>query len=93
MKSVWKFPIGIQRMIQEIEVPKDAKILTVQVQNNGMPCIWAEVETENKPEYRLIAVFGTGNELFSGADGKLVYIGTIQIYDEVFHVYEVVMIQ
>lgn len=87
MKSIWKFPLAVNDK-QAIQMPKGAKILTVQVQGDGgLPCIWALCDTEAPLENRLIAMFGTGHQAPEGAAD---YIGTFQLHNGefVFHVFE-----
>jgi len=88
MKTIWKFPFLISRMAQEIVMPADAKILTAQIQGKT-PCLWAEVESSNTlMESRYILVYGTGNEILEKQYVEMIYIATIQVFDEVYHVYE-----
>jgi len=73
--------------IQEILLPKGAKILTVQCQNK-MPYIWALInEKETTDEARVIAIRETGSEFDIVGE----YIGTYQRLDGfyVFHVFEI----
>lgn len=89
-KSVWKFPIAVED-VQCLMTPLGAKILCVQTQN-GMPCLWAEVDTEAPVnDMRTIVTVGTGHVMeFKAFEG--VYIGTYQLQNGalVFHVYEIV---
>ena len=83
MKVIYKFPLpGLD--YQEIPMPKDSKIMTVQMQN-GTPCIWAVVDTEAPMEHKAFYVLGTGNpiEVPLGA-----HVGTFQLGDFVGHVFE-----
>lgn len=72
---------------QTIAMPKDAKILTVQLQD-GKPCIWAMVNPEQPEVKRTIATYGTGHEVKS--PNKLTYIGAYQLRNGalVYHVFE-----
>lgn len=85
MKSIFKYQLKTTDL-QEIEMPELAEVLCVQVQN-GIPCIWAKVETENALKKRAFFVVGTGNPL---PDNPSNYIGTYQLYDGglVFHLFE-----
>lgn len=85
MRTIYKYPLT-PKAYQVVEMPKHAKILCVQSQN-GTPCLWAEVDTDQSTETRTFYVHGTGHELESGV---LVYIGTVQLHGGalVFHVYE-----
>lgn len=83
--TIYKYPLETTDE-QKIEMPKGANILTVQVQN-GTPCLWALVNPENRPEQRIISIFGTGNPI---KPANIVYIGTYQLMEGklVLHVFE-----
>jgi len=85
MISIWKFALQTIDK-QEIKMPVGAEILTVDIQN-GKPCLWARVDTEELIETRQIAIHGTGHEL-PGSTRK--YIGTYQLAGGtlIFHVFE-----
>jgi len=85
MISIWKFNLQTIDK-QEVLMPVGAEILTVQIQN-GEPCLWARVDTEQRVEMRRIAIHGTGHEL-PDTTGK--YIGTYQMANAtlIFHVFE-----
>jgi hypothetical protein len=90
-KKIWKYPLVANsdwRTIkgrQVIEMPGNARILTVQVQGDT-PCLWALVEVGEPPRARGIQIYGTGHQ----ADDAGVYIGTFQLAQGqlVFHVFE-----
>lgn len=82
MKQIWKFQVsGI------IEMPADAKILTVQNQN-GDPCIWALVDPNQKMDARMFTIVGTGKPF---DDTNTVYIGTFQDGPFVWHLFEIII--
>ena len=85
MVSIWKFALQTIDK-QKIKMPVGAELLTVQVQN-GEPCLWARVDTEEPIEPRQIAIHGTGHEL---PDSTRKYIGTYQMAGDtlIFHVFE-----
>ena len=88
MKRVYKYPIEIQDVVK-IMMPKDAKVLTVQVQN-GTPCIWAAVDPcQMYLECRFFRIAGTGHAIEDDVIDN--YVGTIQMYDGrlVFHIFEI----
>jgi hypothetical protein len=87
MKAIWKFvlqAVGIQRIF----MPRGAKILTVREQRKDTVCLWAEVDTDARPEERVIEAFGTGHQMDTDIDRK--YVGTVILQDGalVFHIYE-----
>lgn len=72
-QSIWKFDLQVESE-QIIRLPKDADILSVQIQN-GAPRIWAIVNTVNPVVDRHVYMFGTGHP-FDKPDAN--YVGTIQ---------------
>lgn len=88
MKTIWKFPLKTFAPILEIEMPRNAKVLTVQVQKE-IPCIWAIVEPQEKKETRKFRLLGTGHE-FDIPIAQVKYIGTFQLQSGGFigHLFE-----
>jgi hypothetical protein len=86
-RKIWKYRLEIKNQF-ELEMPKDALILAVQVQDD-MPCIWAMVNPANDTEIRTFRIIRTGHSI---ADGPLNHIGTFQLQGGAFigHVFEVV---
>lgn len=83
MNTVWKYPLNLVDS-QTIEIPFEYKILTVQVQN-GVPCLWALVDSDMYTIAIRVAIFGTGHP--ANTDG-MEYIGTFQTdYGFVGHVF------
>lgn len=85
-KVIWKYEISPDKT--SIEIPKDAEILSVQMQNDK-PCIWALVNPENKLTEKIIEIYGTGHEI--PCDGlHRIFRGTFQLFDFglVFHLFE-----
>ncbi len=72
---------------QQIEMPRGATILTVQVQYAN-PCLWALVAENADTELRTIRVFVTGHDVPRPVSMK--YIGTYQLNEGSFigHVFE-----
>jgi hypothetical protein len=93
--SIYKFPFKVTDY-QKISMPKGARILSAQTQNE-FPCIWAicDAKTEEKEE-REFEVFGTGNPFYEnsyfGKEHK--FIATFQLNKGSFvgHLFELVEI-
>ena len=85
MKRIFKYPLKLQGT-QKIKIPKHAKILNIQTQEDDI-CLWALINPEEPKVSRQIRIFGTGHEV---PDIKLEYIGTIQQLDGslIWHVFE-----
>lgn len=87
---IWKFQIGELADVVEIDMPKGAQILTIQMQH-GNPCIWAVVDPLEKSVRRGIAIHGTGHNINTAkkyiAEG---YIGTFQLDNGslIFHAFD-----
>ncbi|HDZ27289.1 hypothetical protein LCGC14_0866410 [marine sediment metagenome] len=90
MRTIYKYPIPIEGAF-EIELPTGAMILSFQSQN-GVPCIWAMVDTGFVEEERSFRLFGTGHPIGNIPKGvSLHYIGTMQqsqIPPLVWHLFE-----
>ena len=88
-KTIWKYqlePIDNQ----DIEMPFNSKILTIQTQQEK-PCLWALVDPSEKTEKRHIEIFGTGHPIhYDIGDTERNYIGSYQLENGalVFHVFE-----
>lgn len=88
-KTIWKYPLEVETP-QELQMPENAEILSVQVQA-GIPCLWALVNADNFPRLsvnRTIEIYGTGHVI--PAAGERVYIDTFQMHGGslVLHVFE-----
>lgn len=85
MKKIYKYPILIEDK-QVISMPINAEILTVQIQN-GVPCIWALVDTSSPLSDVSVRVYPTGGEVYPSPNLK--YCGTFQLIGGglVFHVF------
>ena len=85
--KIFKYPLEDEDQ-QQIMLPVNAEILTVQMQGNTL-CLWAKVDEtahlENRREERTIEQLGTGWPL---NDDKRRYLGTIQRGPLVWHVFE-----
>lgn len=84
---IWKFPIENTDNI-ELEMPRGSKILSLKTQQ-GVPFIWAAVDTNNEIETRKFRIFGTGHEIPQGTH-NLEYVDTYLIMGDtlVFHLFE-----
>ena len=86
-KAIYKYELNIADLIA-LAIPTGAKLLTIQAQK-GVPCLWAEVDTEADPEARVFAVRGTGHRFNESDAGE--YVGSVQEADGalVWHIYEI----
>ena len=88
MHVVYKYPFCISDVFS-LSLPVGAQILSVQLQE-GIPTLWARVNTSLSIELREFVVVGTGREIPEvGDDQVLAFIATLQIYGFVWHVFEV----
>lgn len=84
MKTIWKHQLKLTDR-QTLSVPTGAIFLCVQNQN-GIPTIWSLVEPDAPTlTRRYIEIIGTGHEI---AEAPRVYIGTVQIDQFVWHIFE-----
>lgn len=84
MITIHKYQFQIAGSI-EIEMPIHSDILSIQLQN-GIPTMWAKVDTSLQMVKRIFVVFGTGHEINSVFDYR--YIGTLQHEGFVWHIFE-----
>lgn len=84
MKTIYKYQIEIQDKFT-LEMPKHAKILTVQTQF-GTPCIWAKIDPDEPIVKRKFLLLGTGHD--ASKVYEELYIGTFQMHSFVFHLFE-----
>ncbi len=87
MNTIWKYEVCLEDEFT-ISMPKDAKILSVNTQNETS-YLWAIVNTDNELENRKFKLFGTGQPDLNF--DNLEFIGTIICYNDrlVFHLFEV----
>jgi hypothetical protein len=86
-ESIWKFPLEVTDE-QSVSMPEGAEIIALQIQRE-VPCVWAIVDPQKKPEKRFFRTFGTGQPLFE-VMSHYKYIGSYQISNGNFvgHVFE-----
>ena len=84
MKTIFKYPLTSSPIT--LSMPKGATILVAQAQN-GIPTIWAEVDTDKPVETRTFVAQMTGQPL---PGRKKVFVGTVQIKPFVYHIYELI---
>lgn len=87
MKKIFKYSIAVTDQ-QEVSLDHNAKILTVQMQNETL-CLWAIVdELSEKKRKRIIRIVGTGHPFEDEHLCK--YITTFQMENGklIFHVFE-----
>lgn len=83
MYTVHKYPIDLEAGdLQSITTRRNAKILDVQMQN-GVPTIWAFVDTDAPAVERRIVIVGTGHDARKATRqcSPVSYIGTIQLHN------------
>lgn len=99
MQTIWKYEVGLNQA-QLISMPAGAKIRYLGVQDRRIT-LWAEVISDQKMIDRLFVIVGTGQDIedacnlissqhraFRYSEARS-YIGTVQIDEFVWHVYEI----
>jgi hypothetical protein len=87
-KVIWKFKIRYKG-IQEINMPKEAEILSVGNQKDNVE-LWAMVNPDSEMEARFIEAFNTGEPIPCDMGVERKFIGTV-ILDNgttVVHIFE-----
>ena len=86
MKTIYKYPIKITD-IQPLKTYVGAKLLFADLDPNGQPCIWAEVDTDEEEDNLFeIRVVGTGNPMMKSPAS---YLNSFKQGVFVWHVYSV----
>jgi hypothetical protein len=80
--NIWKYEIPIKDNFT-LEIPKDSKILSFQVQDDS-PKIWALVEEELEKETREFKLLGTGLSFKKEELNDYKFVGTIVMYNGSF---------
>lgn len=88
MQTIHKYKIEEITDLFEIEMPRGAKVLTVQLQQ-GTPCIWAQVDPKQPMDKRQFRLAGTGHPLDESTRRE--YIGSFQMSNEtlIFHLFAI----
>jgi hypothetical protein len=82
MKTVYKYPIPITSEKFSLQLPFGFKVLRIGFQNEKL-FMWVEVNKDNHPVETRFLIFGTGQDIPSGAN----YLSTYEIGPLVFHIY------
>ena len=77
MTTIFKYPLQIADR-QTIEMPIGAQVFSVQVQD-GIPCLWALVDTQAAKVIRTVYALGTGHDLAHMNGLTTLFISTIQL--------------
>jgi hypothetical protein len=85
MITIYKYEIPVTDEF-EIELPENATVLCVQIQN-GKPYIWVHLFDGGKKEKVKFKIFGTGHELPIADDYE--YVGTFQVPPYVWHLFRI----
>lgn len=95
MKMILKYPLGMNihhNAVYEIDMPRNAKILDIQVQGD-IPVIWAVVNPKKEKRKYIFQVFGTGLEMYDYEKKNFHYVATVQqrglASNLVWHIFEV----
>lgn len=59
-RTIYKYPLKMHGMIEEIKSFQDAHILSAGYDPSGVPCVWALVNPQNPPAPLKVLVMGTG---------------------------------
>ena len=85
MTQIFKYVLMSTKNVSSVAIPKGGKVLTTAMQD-GLVCIWVEVDQHAPTELRTFKIYGTGHEMLDSE--HQVYVGTIFDNPYVWHVYE-----
>ena len=83
MNTIYKFPFEVKYEFT-LNMLRGASVIHVEAQN-GVPCMWAEMETDQPLEDRKFRVFGTGHPITDVED--MSYLGMFQQGPFEWHLY------
>ena len=83
MITIYKYPFAIQDYVS-LQLLRSAKILKVEYQE-GIPCLWAAVNTDQPLVENKFRIFGTGHEIPRYIGG---HVATFQQKTFVWHMFE-----
>jgi hypothetical protein len=88
MKTIWKYKLELAKL-QVVDMPRGAKILSLQVQDDSLACIWALVNDAAPKEAVGFLSVPTGEPVTDYVLDNYTFLGTYQIArgDLVFHVF------
>lgn len=84
MLTIYKYQFQIADKVA-IEMPAQAQVLSVQMQNDT-PTMWVKVVTDRPKELRTFLIFGTGHAM--NPHFEYSYVATIQDRGFVWHIFE-----
>jgi hypothetical protein len=89
MTTIHKFETIFENRFH-LSMPKDARVLNVDLDRNNVPCVWAMVDTDNDLETRYFELFGTGHEIHVDMGIEREYIGSYRYQNGEFigHLFE-----
>lgn len=80
MKTIYKYPLEVLDE-EYYDMPRGTEFLSVQVQN-GVPCLWALVDTQRAVAHAKVVIHGTGHPA-DDVDG-MEFVGTFQLNGGLF---------
>lgn len=85
--TIYKYPIYTPSTLVEVEMPKDAVILSCGLDSCGIMCVWAMVDPDVGLELRKIYCIGTGWNVDEMADEVTQFVGTVKDGDFIWHIF------
>jgi hypothetical protein len=86
MMRIFKYALDLAPSFA-VPMPEGAVVLSVQAQN-GAPYVWALVDDTAPAKSKFFIWFGTGHPIEKRLLGDLNFIGTVQLNEFVFHLFE-----
>jgi hypothetical protein len=84
MQTVFKYPISMTSDVR-LNMPEDAKIVQVGLDNTETPCVWALVDPDAMPTVkRKFGIYGTGGRV----PDNCAFVDTFFQMPFVWHVFE-----
>jgi hypothetical protein len=85
-EKIFKYEITDKK--QMVLIPKDAEILSCQIQNENV-CVWALVNPQKENEEKYFECYATGEEMHQDMGIQRKFLNTVQFKNGlVFHIFE-----
>ncbi len=86
--AIWKYRIPyVFGTENKVIMPKDSLVVHVGSQQNDV-FVWAIIQPDKPGEERFFHLYSTGEEIVEEKGKRQIYVGTAQVGDYVWHVFE-----
>ena len=89
MRTIHRYILETEQVMQTIQMPEDSIILNAGLDTLNNLCIWAMIDTDTPIEDRQIFIFGTGWDVTTFIDemGSLEYVNYVNVGEYTWHIF------